>query len=201
MSQTIANMIENQRKRSKIDAKNKSKRIDPNKKIYVGDVVYIRHNDSQIKGKVKERSKNNLVKIEWEEKFPGSEKFLSVTKVTKSFFNPPPQEEFDHQPLPEEPPLEQTPNELPQRELPPSEPPVIEKELSNEQTENSSSHANKRKISLSLSKLKRKRSEFEEEEDYEDAEERVMIRRSKRVRRPISKSEKNKCFKFINKVR
>ena len=38
----------------------------------------------RIRGKILERSKNNRVKAIWDEEFPGSDKFLSVSILTKS---------------------------------------------------------------------------------------------------------------------
>ena len=73
-----------QSKRSELDSKIKSKRLNPERRIEVGDIVYFKHNDVRIRGKILERSKNNRVKAIWDEEFPGSDKFLSVSILTKS---------------------------------------------------------------------------------------------------------------------
>ena len=60
--------------------------MDPKKRINVNDIVYFKYNNETVKGRVLERSKNNLVKVDWESAFPKSDKFISVSCITKSQF-------------------------------------------------------------------------------------------------------------------
>ena len=73
-----------QKKRSELDCKLKSKRINPERKIVVGDVIYFKLKEERIKGVVLERSKNNRIKAKWERSFLGSDKFISLSQVIKS---------------------------------------------------------------------------------------------------------------------
>ena len=81
VSNSIANL---QQKRSALDSKLKSKRINPERKIKIGDIVYYKLKEERIRGVVVERSKNNRIKAKWDKPFADAGKFISLSHILKS---------------------------------------------------------------------------------------------------------------------